>query len=383
MEIWFAAKRLLQRVRRIRHRDTRHSVMYALLSRADLHRILMKERARSDRSGQTLYWLLVKLEKCELAGRDLERLAEILVNRARQTDVIGRFDQNALCAILPETKYKGVQQFIFDLLSLAVKNDLVPSVRLYSYPEESISGYLEHKSSGDMYKEPLTALGLGRSSVPAGCRNQLDIREVKELLVLPMPWWKRVIDIAGALAGLVIASPILTVIALAVKATSHGPVLFIQPRAGLGGRRFHIYKFRTMHVDAEKRKAMLGYLNEQDGPAFKIRDDPRVTSLGRILRRLSLDELPQLFNVLKGDMSLVGPRPPTFEEVAEYRAWYTRRLDVTPGITCIWQVYGRSRVSFEDWMRMDMQYIRQYSFWQDLRLLMATVPAVLMRRGAY
>jgi lipopolysaccharide/colanic/teichoic acid biosynthesis glycosyltransferase len=136
-----------------------------------------------------------------------------------------------------------------------------------------------------------------------------------------------------------------------------------------------------MHVDAESRKAELSHLNEQDGPAFKIKNDPRITSVGRFLRATSIDELPQLFNVLMGEMSLVGPRPPTFDEVAKYRRWYLRRLDVTPGLTCIWQVKGRSRVSFEEWMRMDLEYIDQQSFWLDLELIVKTVPALLLRRG--
>ena len=136
-----------------------------------------------------------------------------------------------------------------------------------------------------------------------------------------------------------------------------------------------------MYVDAEERKQELLHLNEQDGPAFKIKNDPRITSVGRFLRATSIDELPQLFNILKGDMSLVGPRPPTLDEVDNYRPWYRRRLDVTPGLTCTWQVQGRSRVSFEDWMRMDMRYINQQSLWLDLTLIAKTLPALLVRRG--
>jgi lipopolysaccharide/colanic/teichoic acid biosynthesis glycosyltransferase len=141
-------------------------------------------------------------------------------------------------------------------------------------------------------------------------------------------------------------------------------------------------KFRTMCMDAEARKEQLRAMSEQDGPAFKISADPRITPLGRILRKTSLDELPQLFNVLSGNMSLVGPRPPTLDEVAKYKPWYHRRLAVTPGITCIWQVEGRSSVTFEEWMRMDAQYVRQGSLWRDLQLLARTLPAVLLQRGA-
>jgi lipopolysaccharide/colanic/teichoic acid biosynthesis glycosyltransferase len=158
-------------------------------------------------------------------------------------------------------------------------------------------------------------------------------------------------------------------------------VFFKQRRAGLGGRPFTIYKFRTMVVDAEAQKSQLRHKSEQDGPAFKIKHDPRITRIGRILRESSLDELPQLFNVLKGDMSLVGPRPLPVDESEGCATWHRRRLDVTPGLTCIWQVHGRSSVSFVEWIRMDRRYIRALSIWQDIKLMLLTIPSILMRRG--
>ncbi|HQY89821.1 MAG TPA: sugar transferase, partial [Tepidisphaeraceae bacterium] len=151
---------------------------------------------------------------------------------------------------------------------------------------------------------------------------------------------------------------------------------------GLGGRPFTIYKFRTMCTDAEARQKHLRQLSEQDGPAFKLKKDPRITRIGALLRKTSIDELPQLFNVLNGTMTLVGPRPlPVFEADA-CKSWHQRRHDVTPGLTCIWQVHGRSRVKFEEWMRMDMRYAKRRTFWQDAKLVISTVPAVIMRRGA-
>jgi lipopolysaccharide/colanic/teichoic acid biosynthesis glycosyltransferase len=170
--------------------------------------------------------------------------------------------------------------------------------------------------------------------------------------------------------------------AIAIKLSSHGPILFAQRRAGLGGQPFTIYKFRTMVVDAEQRKASLKGLNEQDGPAFKMKHDPRITRIGRLLRTTSLDELPQLWNVLKGDMSLVGPRPLPCDESDAARLWHRQRLDVTPGLTCIWQIRGRNSVTFDQWMRMDMEYVRRRTLWHDLRLLLETIPAVLFSRGA-
>jgi lipopolysaccharide/colanic/teichoic acid biosynthesis glycosyltransferase len=205
---------------------------------------------------------------------------------------------------------------------------------------------------------------------------------LEELFVHPMPAWKRGLDLAGASFGLLLLSPLLLVTAAAVKLTSPGPVIFAQRRAGLGGRPFTIYKFRTMCVDAERQQAALRDLSEQDGPAFKLTRDPRVTAIGQVLRKTSIDELPQLFNVLKGDMSLVGPRPLPTHEQDGCQPWQRHRLNVTPGLTCIWQVEGRSAVTFDEWVRMDVKYMRRRSLWRDLSILARTIPAVLLRRGA-
>jgi lipopolysaccharide/colanic/teichoic acid biosynthesis glycosyltransferase len=219
-------------------------------------------------------------------------------------------------------------------------------------------------------------------------REDLSLRPVvalpmETLLIRPMPLWKRVVDLVGASVGLVVCAPVLVGVGLAVKISSRGPLIFTQQRAGLGGRPFTMYKFRTMVADAEKQLERLRRLNEQDGAAFKMRNDPRVTRVGRFLRKMSLDELPQLWNVLKGDMTLVGPRPLPSQQSQLCAQWQRRRLDVTPGLTCIWQVKGRSQVKFDDWVRMDMCYIRQRTFWQDMKILLQTTPAVLKGRGAY
>jgi lipopolysaccharide/colanic/teichoic acid biosynthesis glycosyltransferase len=203
------------------------------------------------------------------------------------------------------------------------------------------------------------------------------------LMVRRMPRWKRAVDVVGAAVGLVLLAPVMAAAAVAILLTSPGPVLFTQRRAGLGGRPFTIYKFRTMAADAEAKKASLRPLSEQDGPAFKLTRDPRVTPLGHLLRRTSVDELPQLWNVLKGDMSLVGPRPLPLDESDGCTNWQRHRLNVTPGLTCIWQVSGRSTVSFAQWVRMDMAYIRRRTLLHDLWILLKTVPAVLMRKGAW
>lgn len=194
---------------------------------------------------------------------------------------------------------------------------------------------------------------------------------------------KRFLDIAISSALLVLLSPLFLAIGLSIKLTSKGPALFRQSRVGLYGRRFTLLKFRTMVYNAEQLKTGLDSRNAMDGPAFKIKNDPRTTTVGRALRKLSIDELPQLINVLKGEMSLVGPRPPLPEEVAKYARWQIRRLSMPPGITCTWQANGRNHIRFEDWMRLDLQYIDNWSLLLDFKILFKTIFAVATCRGAY
>ena len=194
---------------------------------------------------------------------------------------------------------------------------------------------------------------------------------------------KRLVDIACSAAALWVLSPFLLVVAALVKLTSPGDIFFRQLRVGLRGKNFHMLKFRSMVANAEALRASLESQNEQTGPVFKIRRDPRITRLGRFLRRYSIDELPQLVNVIRGDMTLVGPRPPVPQEVAKYEPWQRRRLSVPPGLTCLWQVSGRNEVAFEDWMYLDLQYIDHCSVGQDINLLLKTVPAVVSGRGSH
>jgi lipopolysaccharide/colanic/teichoic acid biosynthesis glycosyltransferase len=194
---------------------------------------------------------------------------------------------------------------------------------------------------------------------------------------------KRLLDLLAGGALFLLTLPLLALLAIAVKLDAPGPVLYRSTRVGRGGRPFAFYKLRSMVRDAEKVRAQLEHLNEVSGPVFKIANDPRITRVGRLLRRTSLDELPQLWHVLRGEMSLVGPRPPIPEEVLQYEPWQLRRLSVRPGITCTWQVSGRSRLTFDEWMRMDIDYIEHRCFALDMRILLRTVPAVLNGEGAY
>ena len=194
---------------------------------------------------------------------------------------------------------------------------------------------------------------------------------------------KRGLDVSVASAMIVVSSPLMVGTVIAIKLDSPGPVLFHQVRVGKDGEHFACYKFRSMYIDAERRKAELMAKNEADGPVFKMKDDPRITRVGRIIRKLSIDELPQLFNVLKGEMSLVGPRPAIPSEVDRYTYEQIGRLHATPGITGLQQVSGRSNLDFKRWVELDLKYIAEQSLWKDLEILIKTVPAVLFTRGAY
>jgi exopolysaccharide biosynthesis polyprenyl glycosylphosphotransferase len=195
---------------------------------------------------------------------------------------------------------------------------------------------------------------------------------------------KQAIDVFGALALLIVLSPIFLIVAIAIKIGSPGPILFRQRRSGLNGRPFTMLKFRSMVTNAEQRKAELAALNEMDGPVFKVTNDPRITPIGRFIRRWSVDELPQLLNVLRGDMSLVGPRPLPVDEVLRFDDFADRRrLSVKPGLTCLWQIKGRNQVkNFKDWVRLDLEYIDNWSLWLDVKILVQTIPVVVMGTGA-
>jgi lipopolysaccharide/colanic/teichoic acid biosynthesis glycosyltransferase len=332
-----------------------------------MRRILVRERSRADRTGERLA-LVSFAPRCPEAERATPvLLAKILRARLRSTDEVGWLDDRRVAVVLPTTSAAGAWK-VADDVCLEFPQDVPPPIcTVYAYAPDGRPG------------------GDGTSQAPDSEPDLVGKRTLglELLLMQPLPAWKRALDVAGAGLGILVLLPVFGALAAAVRLTSPGPVFFRQWRSGRGGRPFVIYKFRTMVSDAEARKAALLPLNEQDGPAFKVQEDPRVTPFGRLLRRTSLDELPQLWNILQGDMSLVGPRPLPCEETAACEGWQRQRLDVTPGLTCIWQVKGRSAVPFAEWIRMDLQYIRSRSPWQDLKLLLLTVPAVVLRKGAH
>lgn len=353
-------------------------------SQERLHALIHRERARADRSGRPFTVVSFRLDPRKVSRRNLLRLAHIAMDKSRITDDVGWFARNTVAALLPETETPGAWTYanrVADVYEERV--GLRPEITVFEYPSNWSNrreGRPEEREGRKVVRVAKTGGVMPDQPMP----QPVTVRSVamEPLFVKPMPIEKRALDIVVASIAITMALPVMVAAAIAVKVTSPGPVIFRQNRAGLGGVPFTMFKFRSMYQDAEHRMEELRKHNEMDGPVFKIKNDPRITPVGRFLRKTSIDELPQLFNVLIGDMSLVGPRPPIIKETHEYESWQFRRLEVTPGITCIWQVSGRNGVDFEEWMRMDSRYAIDRSLWTDLKILAKTVPAVLWGRGA-
>lgn len=354
---------------------TRPRTVRDVLTPAQVGWVVRRERARADRNqcDLTIVCLSIPGEGRE-AIRERWRLAHVLLRVLRETDEIGWHDARTLCVVLTDTSAAGAETFLARLRESIESRAMEPDVRLYVHRAAADAGPDATDADGARHRASAREATAATRRPPAA--------SLQEFAAEPLPTWKRGVDLVVASAAILAASPLLIGAALAIKFSSPGPVIFKQLRTGLGGRPFTIFKFRTMVVDAEARKAALRAISEQDGPAFKLQRDPRVFAAGSFLRKTSIDELPQLFNVLRGDMTLVGPRPLPVSEADACAGWQQRRHAVTPGLTCIWQVEGRSRVKFDEWMRMDMRYARRRSLFTDLWLVMRTVPAVLLRRGA-
>ena len=318
-------------------------------------RIIHVELMRADRSGTRFCLAVFSLPPT--GDCDEYDFAAYLLSRLRATDHAGCLGRRRIAVVLWDTNQAGAEKFVENILAQCPLPGR-PDVQIYVYPFQKLPPV-----------EP-------DEPTPPG-------KPLDDLLVRPLPFWKRTLDIFGASVGIVLLSPLLAATALAIRWTSPGPAVFTQTRDGLGGRRFKIYKFRTMYSDAEARKAALRAQSEQDGPAFKLANDPRITPIGSYLRKTCIDELPQLLNVLKGDMSLVGPRPLDSREAAGCEDWQRRRQWVTPGLTCIWQVDGKSRVPFTEWMRMDLRYIGRRNLWTDTKLVIRTACAVVLHRASH
>jgi lipopolysaccharide/colanic/teichoic acid biosynthesis glycosyltransferase len=376
-----------------------------LLAPAGLCEVLAHERKRSERTGQPFTLVVFRARHAGSEAETLARLADILPKRLRAIDRVGRLDATSVAAVLPATPSLAAVLVAEDVCGrFDPAGTVYPLYEIFTFPappeDDDKGDPLERRVMRDLRELDATLTpirsGGGAAGNKAADAPSTDakpqaaerpdraprVHSMQRLFARPLPWWKRAIDVAGASAGLLLASPLLLAAMAAVKLTSKGPAIFSQYRTGLGGRPFRIYKLRTMCADAEAKQRALMALNEQDGPAFKIARDPRITPVGRLLRKTNLDELPQLWNVLKGDMSLVGPRPLPCHEAEQCTGWLSRRLDVTPGLTCIWQVQeNRNSVTFDDWTRMDVRYIGSRSIKTDLALIWRTAGVVLARRS--
>ncbi|WP_197526565.1 sugar transferase [Botrimarina colliarenosi] len=332
------------------------------------------ERMRVDRNGSVVSLLVVEPSATKNSPKDILDLERMLASRLRLTDTAGWLRDGRLGLLLPDTPESGAWKVATDLCEWYAAGADRPNCDVIVYPD---------RDSGDLGKPdedgPDSLVGVGRPGGESPCQQGVSLFD--GFFLRPTPLWKRSIDVAGAATGLLLASPLIALGVVAVKLTTTGPAFFVQEREGFGGKRFRMYKLRTMRPDAEELKASLRAVSEQDGPAFKIANDPRVTPVGRLLRKTSIDELPQLWNVLCGDMSLVGPRPLPVDESRACKGWQRRRLHVMPGLTCTWQIYGRNLVPFDDWVRMDLDYAERRSPLLDLVLVAKTGPSVLMQKG--
>ena len=342
-----------------------------MLSRAAFLRTVQREKRRTDRSHSALSLALLDLNVGK--ARALEAALNGLATMIRETDSLAMLDESCIAVLLPDTGEAGLRSFL-DKVSLA-RNFQTSGVVGATYPSAEFERLVAER------------LGTPRS------RQTVD---AKEFVAVPPHGYplKRALDVVAALVALTVLSPLMVMVALAVKLTSTGPVTFRQSRVGQGGASFMMYKFRSMRTDMDDRvhrefvaKLIDGGKPAADAPAqagaFKLKADPRITAIGRFIRKTSIDELPQFYNVLKGEMSLVGPRPPVPYEAERYQSWHQRRVfELKPGITGIWQVEGRSRVSFDEMVRMDLRYLQRCSLRFDLGIVLRTVVVVLTCKGA-
>lgn len=335
---------------------------------------LEREKRRTDRSKAPLSIAVFRIDGSSGSEpNNVGGLLQLLRHSARETDILGYLNQDQIALLLPDTNEQGTQRFLDKIINRAPS--LGVSTTSGTYPDQLFNSLLSENHDLQDSNIPFIdgSTGRNRSGYPL----------------------KRILDIVGSVIGILVLSPLMLVTAIAIALTSPGPIIFKQIRMGRGGVPFVFYKFRSMVCKVDDRihreyvakliNENLGEINQgsSDNPMYKIKSDPRVTRIGRIIRKTSIDELPQFLNVLKGDMSLVGPRPPLPYETENYQSWHLRRLlEIKPGITGVWQVEGRSKTSFNDMVRMDISYIKYCSLKLDLKILLKTVKVVLRCDGA-
>lgn len=355
---------------------------------------IKKERSRVDRRNAGDEFAVVFLDRLTSAA-EIDVLLSDINERLRITDAVGWMgDRVAL--LLPETNREGASRVANEVAKVALIYDQRVDSEVLIYPwDDAISSgasefddqYRQSSDDDNDNDDDGNSVGKSEAASESNFEKSYDHQRQGSATALfsvcrPTPIWKRATDIACSVTGLLLLSPLLVMSAVAIKLTSPGPVFFKQKREGKDGEVFNIVKFRTMSNDAEALKDSLRHRSEQDGPAFKLANDPRVTKIGKYLRKTCIDELPQLFNVLAGQMSMVGPRPLPVGESVNCRIWQRKRLEVLPGITCIWQVHGGRNTKFDEWMRMDMEYLRRRSFSYDLKLIFETAFVAVMHKGS-
>jgi lipopolysaccharide/colanic/teichoic acid biosynthesis glycosyltransferase len=339
----------------------------AILSARQLQEAVLQERDRADRTGAEFSLVLYTVCQAEPPGQLPPEFLRALRRRIRLIDQVGWLQDGIVGLLLPSTGFQGASALASAFASSPAGRKTCTAYEVFTYPSRWYRGGSDGRKADN---------GNGHGDG----RKDLLVRKVEELLARRVPGWKRAADRLGAALALLLASPLFLAICLYIKLVSPGPVLFRQTRIGYKGRPFTFLKFRTMHPDndASSHRDHLKSLIRSDAPMLKLdsTDDPRIIPGARILRRACLDELPQLFNVLKGEMSLVGPRPCLPYEVEEYRRWHTHRFDVLPGLTGLWQVSGKNRLSFQQMIRLDIAYALSLNLLQDLKILLLTGPAI-------
>ncbi len=351
----------------------------SIRSLEDFRDILERERARAERTGQE--FSLVVFDASRQNGTALaclKDLAHALASRVRASDEVGWFSDKSIGVALPATSAEGAWKFADDVSRRT--DSSIPSLErtVYTYPTKWIKSGDNPKDAGQLRRSGDRSGTEGSPLMHDGGRS---IGALDTVLSRGIPAWKRALDVVGSIVALVLFSPVFLVVAAFIKIVSPGPVFYKQNRVGYLGKTFTFWKFRTMHVDndATGHQNYLSSLIHGDAPMLKLDADrdPRIIPCGRIIRQSCLDELPQLINVLLGDMSLVGPRPCLPYEADEYLAWHARRFDSVPGMTGLWQVNGKNKLTFKQMIRFDIQYARTMSPWLDVRILMRTIPAIV------
>lgn len=385
---------------------SRANVFSIIQSKESFRASVIRERQRVDRNQHLFSLLLFTVGRQNSNGVIAQQLAHLLVERIRSTDEAGWFDNKSIGVILPYTCAEGAYKLANEICKTFGPETPVPKYVVHTYPPNGSSDGDEHSSQQEIRDLPRHQKSITSQSPPLPAKHPQNVnctpatssftcdvtdgyraasKSIEPFFIQPLPIWKRIIDVLGSLFGLIVLSPVLLLIALAIKICYGSPVIFKQQRVGYSGKIFTLWKFRTMKLGEENschKKYMSSLINgahdENSAKAMtKLDKNLPITGLGRILRATSFDELPQLINVLCGDMTLIGPRPPTVYEVKEYLPWYCQRFGTVPGITGLWQVSGKNKLTFLEMIRLDIKYIRELSLWSDIVIFVRTPLAIL------